>query len=103
MVSAWGLTRHLACSAHDEVWTLLTRAKTNADGRTQASIPPGGLVPGVYRVCFHTAAYFARFGNLTPFYPRPCVDFCVLPETAGQHFHIPLLLSPFSYSTYRGS
>ena len=38
-----------------------------------------------------------------PFYPRVAVEFEVLPGAAGQHYHIPLLLSPFGYSTYRGS
>jgi 5-hydroxyisourate hydrolase len=93
----------LPCSADDEVWELITQTATNSDGRTAASIPPGGLTPGLYRVCFHTREYYGKAGVSAPFYPRPAIDFQVTAETAGQHFHIPLLLSPYSYSTYRGS
>jgi 5-hydroxyisourate hydrolase len=58
------------------------------------------LDPGDYRVVFATGAYFADRGQET-FYPRVTVSFTV---AAGQsHYHVPLLLSPYAYTTYRGS
>jgi 5-hydroxyisourate hydrolase len=51
-------------------------------------------------VVFGTGAYFARAGQHT-FYPEAAVTFLV--EEAGAHYHVPLVLSPFAYSTYRGS
>jgi 5-hydroxyisourate hydrolase len=61
------------------------------------------LVPGLYRVSFDTQEYYKAHGMDYAFYPQPVVDFTVTADTCGEHFHIPLLLSPFSYTTYRGS
>ncbi len=74
----------------------LASARTDADGRVAALAD--GLAPGVYRLTFDTASYFAG----TPaFYPEVTITFEV---TAGSpKYHVPLLLSPFAYSTYRGS
>ena len=60
------------------------------------------VVRDVYRdrVVFGTGAYFARSGQRT-FYPEAAVTFVV--EEAGGHYHVPLVLSPFAYSTYRGT
>jgi len=74
---------------------VLTRASTDADGRVKTLLP-GPLERGRYRLVFDTAAY-APDG----FYPQVVVDFDV--KDAAQHHHVPLLLSPFGYSTYRGS
>jgi 5-hydroxyisourate hydrolase len=72
---------------------------TDADGRL-GQLGPDGLAPGVYRIWFGTGAYFARGGRRT-FYPEVTVTFLI--EESGQHYHVPLTLSPFAYSTYRGS
>jgi 5-hydroxyisourate hydrolase len=72
---------------------------TDGDGRVR-ELGPDGLAPGTYRVVFGTGAYFARSGRAA-FYPEVTVTFLV-DETAG-HYHVPLVLSPYAYSTYRGS
>ena len=72
---------------------------TDADGRIGAlsTEPPG---PGVHRVTFDTAAYFAATGQ-AGFHPEVTVAFEVTDDRP--HVHVPLLLSPYSYTTYRGS
>lgn len=80
--------------------TPLGTGETDADGRIRA-LPADGaaLDAGPYRLRFETAAYFARSGR-EAFYPEVVVAFTV----AGDgHYHVPLLLSPFGYATYRGS
>jgi 5-hydroxyisourate hydrolase len=85
----------------DGAWAPLAEAATNADGRVARLLPEGAaLVPGDYRLTFDTAAYFAARGGES-FYPAVAVAFTV--RDAAQHYHVPLLLSPFGYSTYRGS
>jgi 5-hydroxyisourate hydrolase len=73
-------------------------AVTDADGR--ASVGPDALPPGDYTLAFRTGAYFAEQG-VDAFYPVVTVAFTV--DASGRHLHVPLLLSPFAYSTYRGS
>lgn len=74
---------------------------TDGDGRVRALLAQGEtLGPGVYRLRFDTAAYFSASGR-EAFYPEVAVIFQVHDE--AQHYHVPLLLSPFGYSTYRGS
>ena len=72
------------------------------DGRRlgNANIVGTQFVPGVYRVRFDTGAYFGAAGIET-FYPEATIVFVV--RDANAHYHVPLLLSPFGYSTYRGS
>jgi 5-hydroxyisourate hydrolase len=77
-----------------------SRATTDADGRVQSFSPETALQPGTYRLTFEVGAYFVATGVDT-FYPRVVVEFDVRDPT--QHYHVPLLLSPFGYSTYRGS
>jgi 5-hydroxyisourate hydrolase len=72
---------------------------TDGDGRVR-ELGPDGLPPGIYRVVFDTGAYFARSGR-PAFYPEVAVSFLV--DDAEGHYHVPLVLSPFAYSTYRGS
>ena len=74
---------------------------TDADGRVTALLPPGvPLAAGTWRLRFDTGDWFARAGR-DAFYPEITVLFRV---AAGDgHYHVPLLLSPFGYSTYRGS
>ncbi len=77
----------------------LGSATTDADGRV-GSIGPDLLDRGVYRLRFDTAAYFAATGA-AGFYPDVTISFTI--ADAQQHYHVPLLLNPFGYSTYRGS
>ena len=72
---------------------------TDANGRI-ASFGEGAVEPGVYRLRFDTAEYFTKT-NRPVFYPEVVVAFRI--EAGDEHFHIPLLISPFGYSTYRGS
>jgi 5-hydroxyisourate hydrolase len=74
---------------------------TDADGRCRTLLAPGAaLVAGIYRLTFDTAAYFATEGRQS-FYPEVRVTFEV--RDAAQHYHVPLLLSPYGYTTYRGT
>ncbi|MBX5482352.1 MAG: hydroxyisourate hydrolase [Myxococcaceae bacterium] len=82
-------------------WKELARGVTNADGRIKDFLPSGtSLSAGVYRLTFDTAAYFAS-KKTRGFYPYVQVVFEI--AEAGEHYHVPLLLSPFGFSTYRGS
>ena len=79
----------------------LCRGVTDADGRLRTLLPQGEPVaPGVYRLTFHTAAYFAAQGG-EGFYPEVTIAFEI--RDPAQHYHVPLLLNPFGYSTYRRS
>jgi len=78
----------------------LATGTTNTDGRVEDLLPAGALQPGVYQLRFATTDYFRQSATAT-FYPSVAIDFVV--ELADQHYHVPLLLSPFGYSTYRGS
>ena len=92
---------HFAQAATEPDWTLLARGVTNADGRCPDLLPAGTqLAPGIYRASFDTAGYFAARG-LQGFYPLAQITFEIL--AADEHYHVPLLLSPFGFSTYRGS
>jgi 5-hydroxyisourate hydrolase len=78
-------------------WQRVSADATNSDGRVGSL---GELSAGQHRITFDTGAYFDARGAET-FYPQVTVVFDVTdPE---QHYHVPLLLSPFAYSTYRGS
>ncbi len=82
-------------------WVELGRGVTNAEGRITTLLSSGAAVaPGNYRLSFATSVYFAAFG-LGCFFPEVQVVFRI-EEPAG-HYHVPLLLSPFGYTTYRGS
>lgn len=82
-------------------WVFVGRVVTDADGRAGAGLLPAGrgLQPGdSYRLSFDTGGYGCEF------YPSVCVAFRVGPDgPPGGHLHVPLLLSPFGYTTYRGS
>jgi 5-hydroxyisourate hydrolase len=82
-------------------WTQLSQGTTDNDGRIAAMLKLGTeLTAGDYRLRFATGDYFRGLG-ITVFYPEVVVH--VRLDTAGGRFHLPLLLSPFGYSTYRGS
>ena len=79
----------------------VARSTTDADGRIRELAANGAaLGAGRYRIRFDTAAYFGALG-VDAFYPEVSVVFVI--EDASQHYHVPLLLSPYGYSTYRGS
>ncbi len=75
-------------------WRELSRRATDQDGRVRDLA--GEVAPGVYRITFQTGAYLAD-----TFYPEVTVVFRI--TDPGAHHHVPLLLSPYAYSTYRGS
>ncbi|MDY7232258.1 hydroxyisourate hydrolase [Hyalangium rubrum] len=82
-------------------WRELARGTTNSDGRVKDFLPAGtSLQAGIYRMVFDTAEYF-RAHATRGFYPYVSVVFEL--SAPNEHYHVPLLLSPFGYSTYRGS
>jgi 5-hydroxyisourate hydrolase len=84
-----------------EGWREAGRASTDADGRVKQLLPPDQpLEVGTWRLTFDLAAWFGA-QEIQAFYPEASIVFRV--RDAGQHYHVPLLLSPFGYSTYRGS
>ena len=84
---------------------LLKTITLNHDGRADAPLLDGvQFVPGRYRLVFGVAAYFRSQGAVLadpPFLDEVPLDFGL--ATVGQHYHVPLLASPYAYSTYRGS
>ena len=85
----------------NERWQVMGHGVTDGDGRLRTLLPDGAdPVPGVYRLVFDTRAYFESSGVRT-FFPHVMVTFEVF-EPADR-CHVPLLLSPYGYSTYRGS
>ena len=101
---AAGMAVSLFSTQGDEA-TLLQRLVLNHDGRTDAPLfDNASLRKGTYRLTFDVAAYFKARGLVLPepnFLDRVSLDFGV--ANADQHYHVPLLVSPWSYSTYRGS
>ena len=82
-------------------WELVGKSTTNADGRVSDLVSAEvNIVSGVYRLIFDTSKYFATH-QIEGFYPQVTIVFRL--ADASQHYHVPLLLSPFGYSTYRGS
>lgn len=97
-----------ASSVPIELWrlederTLLKETKTNDDGRTdEPLVEPGDLGTGTYELVFRVGDYFAANDADPPFLDAVPVRFSVADPDA--HYHVPLLVSPWSYSTYRGS
>jgi len=84
---------------------LIVSTSTNEDGRTPAPLMSGDLIePGVYELTFHAGAYFRQTGIDLPAYPF--LDTIVIRiglENETGNYHVPLLLSPYGYSTYRGT
>ncbi|HSP81661.1 MAG TPA: hydroxyisourate hydrolase [Myxococcaceae bacterium] len=98
---AAGLPLLLEAQRGEGAWKELARGVTNSDGRAPELLPPGTrLEPGTYRFTFDTGAYF-RAREVKGFYPYVSVVFTL--SAPDEHYHVPLLLSPFGYSTYRGS
>ena len=82
-------------------WTLVARGQTDHSGRLVTLTHGQTLGIGTYRLTFDTAAYHRHHGIAEPFFHDAQIVFDV--RNASEHFHVPLLLSPFGYSTYRGS
>jgi 5-hydroxyisourate hydrolase len=95
-----GVELTLARWSDDGSWTTLSTGSTNDDGRCPELAADLDVGIGVYRLSFGTGDYFARVGTET-FYPVVELTFGV--TDPGAHYHVPLLLSPFAFSTYRGS
>ena len=85
--------------AVDAAWQPVGQGTTDADGRAR-DLLSSPLQDGCYRLTFDTGAYFGAYGE-AGFYPEVSVTFVV--ADGQEHYHVPLLLSPFGYSTYRGS
>ncbi|KAN0060698.1 hypothetical protein ACQY0O_007356 [Thecaphora frezii] len=104
---ARGITVSLLRLHDDGSTTLISTSETNSDGRVPSLVPAEALDKlqwhqgGTFRIRFETAPYFANDGRKS-FYPFVEVAF-VIPQNPEGHYHVPLLLSPFSYTTYRGS
>lgn len=83
-----------------EAWQTVAQGVTNADGRIADLLPPSKILKaGNYKMVFDTAGYFTTQG-VQGFYPAVEIQFTVFDD---QHYHVPLLINPFGYSTYRGS
>jgi 5-hydroxyisourate hydrolase len=83
-----------------ETWRTISSGETDNDGRIKDLVPWDGALAGVFRLTFETAPYLREAGN-PGFYPYVPIVFQI--EPGGGHYHVPLLLGPFGYSTYRGS
>ena len=84
----------------NNAWQTIAQGITNADGRIPDLLPQERILkPDAYRMVFDTGSYY-RQQNLKTFYPEVEIQFSTFDET---HYHVPLLVNPFGYSTYRGS
>ena len=84
----------------NDSWKTIAQGVTNEDGRVSDLLPPGkNLSTGNYKMVFETGNYYA-FQKIKTFYPAVEIQFTIFDDS---HYHVPLLISPFGYSTYRGS
>ena len=98
---ASGVSVRLELESAGGVWQQIGQGATDADGRARDLLPEGfPFTGGVYRLTFETGPYFAA-QEIEAFYREVAIVFTV--SDPAQHYHVPLLLSPFGYSTYRGS
>ncbi len=95
---AEGVSLRLELRSDAGAWTAISNAVSDPGGR--ATLLDSAARPGTWRLTFDTAAYFDRIG-VTGFYPEVQIVFEV--RDAEAHHHVPLLIAPFGYSTYRGS
>ncbi|AZG44850.1 hydroxyisourate hydrolase [Gordonia insulae] len=89
----------VAVSLRDESGAELAAGVTDADGRI-GQVGADALPAGIYHLVFDTGEWFAA-NKIEGFYPQ--IDICFTIDDPARHFHVPVLLSPYSYSTYRGS
>lgn len=98
---AASISIQLDWQAGDGAWKRLGSGQSDADGRLKTLLGDDAEISaGIYRITFDTGAYFANL-KLKSFYPEVVIFFEI--GDPSQHYHVPLLLSPFGYSTYRGS
>ena len=98
---ASGVPIVLEIATADGSWDQLGRGQTDDDGRLRTLLAEGPRpAAGIYRLTFDTDSYFGALG-IEGFYPSAQIVFRL--SAPEQHYHVPLLLSPFGYSTYRGS
>lgn len=98
---AAGVMVRLDRQMNDGQWETIGSKRTDGDGRARDLIPEGEfLMTAVHRLTFDVGSYF-RDKQVEGFYQEIAIAFSV--DDALQHYHVPLLLSPFGYSTYRGS
>lgn len=95
---AVGVAVRLESEGADGSWAPAASGHTDSDGRLRDWLPAGVPAAGRHRLVFDTGAYFAA---VPAFFPQVGIEFEV--TAPGEHHHVPLLLSPFGYSTYRGS
>ncbi|WP_026549256.1 hydroxyisourate hydrolase [Arthrobacter sp. Br18] len=95
---AQGITARLSLKSA-RGWEAIADGTTDGDGRIR-NLGPDRLESGTYRIDFGTGDYFHSIGTET-FFPEVTLTFVV--SSPSEHYHVPLLLSPFAYSTYRGS
>ncbi len=97
---ASGVKIRLEQAGPDDTWAFIAEGISNADGRVSDLLKSNlVLAPGNYKLHFETAAYFEK-QKVKSFYPFVEIVFEILDAS---HYHVPLLLNPFGYSTYRGS
>jgi 5-hydroxyisourate hydrolase len=84
----------------DGSWSQIGAGTTDADGRVTDLLAPGALTAGRHRIRFDVGAYHEAQG-VRGFYPH--VDIAFRVDSPDEHYHVPLLLNPFGFSTYRGS
>lgn len=97
---AAGVAVRLERRGDSGTWAAVGTGHTGPDGRLAGWLPEGQPAAGVHRLTFDTGGYFAGRG-VTALYPEVTVTFAV--RDAAEHLHLPVLLSPYAYTTYRGS
>lgn len=98
---AAGVAVVLERKTHSAGWQRLGESMTDTDGRATGLVPAGeAFLPGHYRLTFETGSYFL-LRETEAFFPKVIIGFSV--KDPVENYHVPLLLSPFGYSTYRGS
>ena len=96
-----GISVSLERKTHSAGWQKLAEGMTDANGRLNDLLPTSeAFLPGHYRLIFETGPYFL-INNREGFFPQISITFVV--KDPAQHYHVPLLLSPFGFSTYRGA
>lgn len=99
--AAQGVPVTLERKSDGGAWVILKQTVTNADGRVEDLMEKGSKAErGIYRLTFGIEAYYSTRGTMT-FYPEASVVFVI--REPSEHHHVPLLLSPFGFSTYRGT
>lgn len=100
-VPAEGVAVSLEIQTSATEWNKIAAGKTNTDGRLPDLLPESHVLQnGIYRLTFETGKYF-QSNKITSFYPYVQIVFEI--NDTKRHYHVPLLLNPYGYSTYRGS